>query len=63
MKRPRSVLGQRLVLLKVAASSVLAVLITGIQLLVEYRRDLADVDTQFTIIGRSYLPRIKETVW
>jgi len=58
-----SPLGRRLVVLTVAVSSAMALLVTTVQLLVEYRRDVGGIDAHFSIIEQSYLPSIEETVW
>ena len=63
MRRLRSPLGRRLVVLTVAVSSSLAFVITAVQLMLEYQRDLDDMSAHFAIIGQSYLPSIEETVW
>ncbi|HEX8962129.1 MAG TPA: ATP-binding protein [Rhodocyclaceae bacterium] len=56
-------LSQRLIFWTICFSGALALVITVVQLLVEYRRDIATVEQRFALIQEGYLPSIVDTVW
>jgi signal transduction histidine kinase len=56
-------LSRRLILWTIMFSGVLALVITIVQLAIEYRRDVDTVEQRFTLIQQGYLPSIVDTVW
>lgn len=56
-------LARRLILWTVVFSGALALIITVVQLLVEYRRDVGIVEERFELIEQGYLPSIVDIVW
>lgn len=58
-----SPLGWRLVVATVAFSTVVALLMTAIQLYRDYRLDLGTLDSTLDQIGTSYLPTISNALW
>jgi signal transduction histidine kinase/ActR/RegA family two-component response regulator len=61
--RHSSPITRRLIGYTIAASTAIAVLVTGAQLLHEYRSDVADIELALAIAGRSSLEAVTETVW
>ncbi|MGE5517778.1 MAG: ATP-binding protein [Bacteroidota bacterium] len=60
---PRHPVARRLLIRLAALGVVLAVLTAGLQLYLEYQRDLAAVTTRLDEIEKSYLPSVRETAW
>ncbi len=58
-----SPLGWRLVAATVAFSTVVALLATGFQLYLDYRRDLETIESTLDQVGHSYLPTIGNALW
>jgi len=56
-------LGARLLGAIVLASTCLALLATGIQLYLDYSRDLSEIDTEFEQIESSYLASLASSLW
>ncbi len=56
-------LAQKLAAMIVLFSSVLALGITVVELSIEYRRDLRNIDSQMDQIEDAYLPSVIENVW
>lgn len=56
-------LARRLIFWTVVFSGALALLITVVQLRIEYRRDVSLVEQRFELIEQGYLPSIVDTVW
>lgn len=56
-------LGRRLVLLTLLASGLIATLITGIQLYLEYDREVSDIRKRFVEIETAYLPSVRQGLW
>ncbi|MDP1680612.1 MAG: ATP-binding protein [Burkholderiales bacterium] len=58
-----SPLGWRLVAATVAFSTVVALLATGFQLYLDYRRDMGEIESTLDQVGQSYLPTIGNALW
>lgn len=58
-----SPLARRLVAATVAFSTVVALLATAVQLYMDYRRELNDIDSTFQQVSRTYLPTITNALW
>ncbi|MBI4986516.1 MAG: PAS domain S-box protein [Rhodocyclales bacterium] len=56
-------LSRRLIVWTVVFSGALALLITTVQLLVEYRRDVDTVEQRFDLVQHGYLASIVDNVW
>ncbi len=56
-------LGRRLVLLTLLASGLIATFITGIQLYLEYDREVSDIRKRFVEIETAYLPSVRQGLW
>jgi hypothetical protein len=56
-------LGRRLVLLTLLASGLIASLITGMQLYLEYDREVSDIRKRFAEIETAYLPSVRQGLW
>ena len=56
-------LGPRLLAAIVLASSVLALLATAIQLALDYRRDLEEIDTRFVLIDHTLADTLGRSLW
>lgn len=58
-----SPLAWRLVAATVAFSTLVALLSTGFQLYIDYRRDVGEIDSTFEQVDQSYLPTIANALW
>lgn len=58
-----SELGQRLAAATVAFSTLVAVIATAIQLTLDYRREVHQIDATFFQVGQSYLPTLANALW
>lgn len=58
-----SPLGRRLVTATVAFSTLVALLATALQLYVDYRTALQDIESTFDQVNHSYLPSIANALW
>ena len=58
-----SPLGRRLVTATVAFSTLVALLATALQLYVDYRNALRDIESTFSQVNHSYLPSIANALW
>ncbi|HEX8989174.1 MAG TPA: ATP-binding protein [Rhodocyclaceae bacterium] len=56
-------LARRLIVWTVVFSGALALVITVVQLLLEYRRDVGIVEQRFALVEQGYLSSITDTVW
>src|SRR5512146_2286827 len=56
-------LAKRLIFWTILFSGGLALIITVVQLAIEYRRDVDTVEQRFALIQHGYLPSIVDTVW
>ncbi|HJW12375.1 MAG TPA: hypothetical protein VJ598_11335, partial [Albitalea sp.] len=56
-------LGPRLLTAILLASTCLALLATGIQLYIDYSRDLSEIDAEFKQIENSYLDSLANSLW
>ncbi|HKX40955.1 MAG TPA: ATP-binding protein [Burkholderiaceae bacterium] len=56
-------LARRLLIAVVLFSSVITTFVTAVDLYIEYRRDLNDIDSAFGFIGSSYAPSLAHAVW
>src|SRR5512141_2610967 len=56
-------LSRRLIFWTICFSGALALIITLVQLAVEYRRDVDTVEQRFALVRQAYLPSIVDTVW
>jgi|GEM_PF-2866167 len=64
MRAPRTDrLARRLVLYVVLCSSGFAVLASGVQLFIDYRRDVASIDDALEHIGESYVEPLARSAW
>ena len=59
----RGPLARRLILWTIVFSGALALVITAVQLFVEYRRDVGIVEERFDLVEQGYLDSIIDTVW
>jgi len=62
-RRPLRRLGPRLLAVIVLASSCLALLATGVQLYLDYARDVSELDEQFHRIEGAYVASIAHSLW
>jgi len=58
-----SPLGWRIVVSTVAFSTLIALIATALQLYIDYRRDVQDIDSTFEQVELSYLPTISSALW
>lgn len=58
-----SPLGRRVVTATVAFSTCVALLATGLQLYIDYRNDLQNIESTFDQVDQSYLPSIANALW
>lgn len=58
-----SPLARRLVAATVAFSTLVALVATAVQLYMDYRRDLGDIEATFQQVNQTYLPTIANALW
>lgn len=56
-------LAQRLILYTVVFSAALALALSTVQVIWEYRRDLSEIERRFASVEQSYLPSVAESAW
>jgi len=59
----RGVIAKRLIVAFVLFSSMITLVTTGIQLFADYRRDVAGIENDFTLIKTSYLDGLTNSLW
>lgn len=56
-------LARKIIAALIVFSSLLTVIASGVQLWIEYGRDVAAIDTRFAQVERSYIDTVSATVW
>src|SRR5690349_9570350 len=56
-------LGYRLLTVILLSSTCLALVTTGVQLYLDYRRDLSSIDAEFAQIEHTYLNSLADSLW